>query len=128
MPHSMIEALEAHWQICQDCHKLSLEENQLLKQGSFPPAEFLEKKRTLLVVLDESIERLRLASQTLPAGRKSELLEWKRKTAQKIQQILLLDRENEKLLLGLSIPGQKPPAQDYPNAGKIKSLYEANRR
>ncbi len=123
----MIEALEAHWQVCQHCHQLSLQENQLLKQGSFPPPELLDKKRALLAALDESIERLRQASLHPSADRKSEVLEWKRKTAQKIQQILLLDRENEKLLLALSIPGRPPPPQDYPNAGKIKSLYQTHR-
>jgi hypothetical protein len=113
------EALRHHQVLCDELHQLALEENRFLKQNQrVPDSPLLEKKRALLVRLDESLTTLKAGNAdtaSAPASRsdpvRSEIIE---KSRAKLLQILHLDRENEQLLLRYSLGVRSPrPAQNF---------------
>ncbi|HWL15222.1 MAG TPA: hypothetical protein VNR00_06435 [Opitutus sp.] len=117
------EALRQHQLLCDELHQFALEENRFLRQHQRPLAsELLERKRTLLTKLDESLSALR----TVPAGRVKEpetrdLLE---QTRARILQILQLDKENEQLLLRYSLTGPRPAATPAsPSSALLQKIY-----
>ena len=120
------EALQNHLSLCDEIHQLALEENRFLKQHQRPPdAALLERKRGLLVRLDESLTALK-ANAAPAAGRpdpaRKETIE---KARAKILQILHLDRENEQLLLRHSF-GARPPAPvvPAPHVSQVQRIYD----
>lgn len=117
------EALHQHHQLCDELHQCALEENRFLRQQQLPlPAEMVERKRSLLTKLDQSLVSLR----SVPAGRVREpetrdLLEH---TRARILQILQLDKENEQLLLRYSLSGPKPaPTPVNPSLAMLQKIY-----
>lgn len=113
------QTIEQHLLLCEELHQLCLEENRFLKQQQRVPEEALqERKRTLMLRLDESIARLRelnisLAGETEnKSGIDKTLMEQARS---KIMQVLHLDKENEQLLLRFSM-GMPPRFQQTPSA------------
>jgi hypothetical protein len=135
------EALRHHQALCDELHQLALEENRFLKQHQrVPDAPLLEKKRSLLARLDESLSALKsgnAAGSSAPAARpdptRSEIIE---KSRAKLLQILHLDRENEQLLLRYSLgvrgarPVQNPSASAAPAPaapGHLQRLYDRHR-
>ncbi len=117
------EALQQHRQLCDDLHACALEENRFLRQHQRPlPPELVEKKRSLLERLDQSLENLR----GVPAGpvRDPEARELLESTRSRILQILQLDKENEQLLLRYSLSGPKPtPSPVAPSAALLQKIY-----
>lgn len=123
------EALQSHLTVCDELYQLALEENRFFKQQQrVPEAALLDRKRTLLARLDESLSTLKAGAETPPplrkeAGRK-EIIE---KARDKILQILHLDRENEQLLLRYSL-GVRPKAVASATPGfvpsRLQQLYE----
>ena len=114
------EALQNHLSLCDEIHQLALEENRFLKQNQRPPdAALLERKRSLLVRLDESLTAIKAGAAASPAGRpdpaRKDIIE---KSRAKILQILHLDRENEQLLLRFSL-GARPAAAPVPVAPPV---------
>jgi hypothetical protein len=139
------EALRHHQNLCDELHQLALEENRFLKQNQrVPDAALLEKKRALLVRLDESLSAIKagnaantVASPATPARpdpARSEIIE---KSRAKLLQILHLDRENEQLLLRYSLgvranrPVQNTPAPTPAPAPStpthLQRLYDRHR-
>ena len=121
------EALQNHLSLCDEVHQLALEENRFLKQNQRPPdAALLDRKRGLLVRLDESLTAIKSGTAAAPAGRpdpmRKEIIE---KARAKILQILHLDRENEQLLLRYSL-GARPstPAAPAPPASQVQRIYD----
>ena len=122
------EALQNHLSLCDEIHQLALEENRFLKQNQRPPdAALLERKRGLLVRLDESLTAIKSGAAPTPAaGRpdpaRKEIIE---KARAKILQILHLDRENEQLLLRFSL-GARPaaPVVPTPPASQVQRIYD----
>ena len=117
------EALQQHQQLCDELHQCALEENRFLRQHQRPlSAELIDRKRALLVKLDQSLSSLR----TVPAGRVREpetrdLLEH---TRARILQILQLDKENEQLLLRFSLSGAKPAGSAAsPSSALLQKIY-----
>ena len=117
------EALQQHQQLCDELHQCALEENRFLRQHQRSlSTEQLERKRGLLVKLDQSLAALR----TVPAGRVREpetrdLLEH---TRARILQILQLDKENEQLLLRFSLAGPKPAVTTTsPSSALLQKIY-----
>lgn len=98
------EVIRRHIALCDDALALMLEENRILRNTGNPPDEpFLDRKRSILPRLDESLERLKLIrEQDKPLG---ELARKQIEAAQKkLMKIFLLDRENEQLLLKVTMP------------------------
>jgi len=133
MSQNQTEALKNHLHLCDEVHQLALEENRFLKQHQrTPDAHLLERKRTLLARLDESLNALKAASvpaspevsSTRSSPERKETIE---KARAKILQILHLDRENEQLLLRFSLSARPvapvaPPAP--PPISQIQKLYD----
>lgn len=120
------EALQQHQQLCDELHALALEENRFLQQHQRPPdAALLNKKRSLLSRLDETLTTLRSAPReglNAPSFRLA--LE---KTRSRILQILQLDKENEQLLLRVSLSGNRlpsPPAATAAPPSLLQKIYQ----
>jgi len=144
MSQNQTEALKNHLNLCDEVHQLALEENRFLKQHQRPPDNhLLDRKRTLLARLDESLTALKATSapaiseisnqrSQIPSIRpdpaRKDTIE---KARAKILQILHLDRENEQLLLRFSL-GARPtfhtaaPAAPTPTApiSQVQKLYD----
>lgn len=116
----MREALERHWRICDDLYRLALEENEFLRRERRPPDEsLLGRKRALLDQLTASLDSLKQGLNPSP-GAAHEETELRERVREKILQVVHLDRENEKLLLKVSLPGRAaaavPPPPPPPGA------------
>lgn len=120
---STAEILRAHVAICSDLHALFLEENRVLRTTSAPPSEeLLARKREFLPRLDVSLEQLRRINEGSPRFTPEEqaLVQDGRR---KLMQLLMLDRENERLLLRASLPQQLKTAYGPIIPGKIAKAY-----
>lgn len=101
-----MDALKQHQQVCDELHTLALDENRHLQQHRrAPDAPLLERKRTLLSRLDETLLALRTASRE--GVQASDFRQAIEKTRSRILQILQLDKENEQLLLRFSLTGNR---------------------
>lgn len=101
------DAIREHQQLCDEIHQCVLDENRLLRQHQrAPDAAFLTRKRQLLERLDTTLVALR----SIPAAsvRDPELRQVLERSRARILQILQLDKENEQLLLRVSMGGGKP--------------------
>lgn len=119
-----LEALQQHQSLCDDLHALTMEENRHLQQHrTAPTGDLLERKRVLLARLDETLAALRAAPRDTaqsPAVRAA--LD---KTRARILQILQLDKENEQLLLRVSLSGSRAtPAPSTVPAGMLQKIYQ----
>lgn len=98
------EVIRAHIALCDEVMALILEENRILRSTGAPPQEdFVERKRRLLPRLDSSVAQLRAVRESGAvlgdAARRSV------ESAQnKLMKIFMLDRENEQLLLKVTMP------------------------
>ncbi|MEO5960293.1 MAG: hypothetical protein ABIR80_14360, partial [Opitutaceae bacterium] len=104
---TQLETIRAHHQLCDEIHQCVLDENRFLRQHQrVPDAALLDRKRSLLEKLDQTLTALR----TLPAAsaRDPEVRGQLEKTRARILQILQLDKENEQLLLRCSLAGARP--------------------
>lgn len=98
------EVVRGHMALCDDVLAILLEENRILRSSGAPPLEdFLSRKRALLPRLDQSLEKLRAIRESgMPV---SEPLRRTIESAQnKLMKIFMLDRENEQLLLKVTMP------------------------
>ncbi len=118
-------ALQKHQELCNELHELTLEENRFLQEHRRPPdAGLLERKKAMLVRLDETLAALRGASREGSSA--TEFRQAVEKTRSRILQILQLDRENEQLLLRYSLTGSRTPAvpAPAPAPSALQSIYK----
>ncbi|HVU15787.1 MAG TPA: hypothetical protein VHD32_02595 [Candidatus Didemnitutus sp.] len=121
-----MEALQHHQQLCDELHQLALDENRFLQQHRrAPDAPLIERKKALLARLDETLAALRTASRDgVNAASFRQAVE---KTRARILQILQLDRENEQLLLRVSLTGNRLPATPTgpaPDPSILQKIYQ----
>ena len=120
------EVVDRHLELCDELLQILNEENRVLRQQNDGISdELLERKRSYLPRLDESLAQLKLlqleSPEILPAVKE------KLTAAQnKIMRILLLDRENEQLLLKSVIPKVTKPVYNR-SLQSIKGIYEKHR-
>ena len=126
MPMTPTEALQHHLSLCDEVHQLALEENRFLKQHQRPPdAALLERKRGLLVRLDESLTALKANAAPAPGRPDPARKETIEKARAKILQILHLDRENEQLLLRFSLSARPTTtAAPAPPVSHVQRIYD----
>lgn len=120
-----LQALQQHHQLCDELHALALEENRFLQQNQrAPDAPLLEKKKTLLARLDETLAALRGAQSD--SGNQTALRQALEKTRARILQVLQLEKENEQLLLRFSLTGNRPvaPAPTLMPASMLQKIYQ----
>ncbi len=117
------DILRDHVAICSELHTLFLEENRVLRTTSAPPPEdLLERKREFLPRLDASLERLRAINESGSrfSAEEQVLVQEGRK---RLMQLLMLDRENERLLLRASLPPMVKAAYAPVMPGRIAKAY-----
>jgi hypothetical protein len=119
----MNDAIRDHHQLCDEIHQCVLEENRFLRQHQRAPSdELITRKRTLLERLDHSLASLR---NIPPASvRDPELREQLEKTRARILQVLQLDKENEQLLLRVSLGGARPATGSLAPAASVAMLQK----
>lgn len=120
-----MQILQKHQDLCNELHQLALEENSFLQQHRrAPDAPLLEKKKSLLARLDESLAALRTVPRNGHEGAPYRTL--LDKTRAKILQILQLDRENEQLLLRFSLAASSPTASTSvtPSPSMLQKIYQ----
>ena len=117
------KVLQRHLELLSELHDLFLEESAVLRASGLPPDEaFLERKKGYLSRLDESLGQLkRLGGSEArldPADRSSV-----KDARNRLLQILMLDRENERMLLKkqLSPKVRERYAQALP--GRVAQAY-----
>lgn len=119
----MSEAIREHQQLCDEIHQCVLDENRYLRQHQQAPAEALiSRKRLLLERLDKSLAALR----SIPAAtiREPEMRDLLEKTRTRILQVLQLDKENEQLLLRVSLGAGRPTtAAPAPSVAMLQKIY-----
>lgn len=117
---SLPDLLTRHLALCDELHRLCLEENRILKHEGHPPDEaWRERKREVAARFEQSLAEIRARPVDMNE-RGGEPLEQAR---QRCLQILHLDRENEQLLLRCSLGPARvaasPPAVSP--AGALKA-------
>ena len=118
-----LETLQRHLQVCDELYQLAHEENHLLKQHRrVPAAALLDRKRALLTPLDEILASLRSSQAGGETNR--EIRPLIEKIRGRILQILQLDKENEQLLLRVSLSrGVEPAAAPAPAPALLQKMY-----
>lgn len=116
--------LQAHLQICTELHELLLEENRVMRATSAaPPDALLERKKSLLPKLDESLRQLRGINESRTALSRDEAARVE-EARRKLMQILMLDRENERLLLKAALPPKLKAAYQPVVPGQVARAYQ----
>lgn len=115
--------LREHVRLCSDLHELFIEEGQLMRTtGSMPSEEFLEKKKSFVDVLDKGLELLRKINESgEPIPR--DLQPLVKECRDKIMKLMMIDRENERLLLKNSLPPKMKEAYSKVAPGQIAKAY-----
>jgi hypothetical protein len=115
--------LRDHLELCAELHALLLEENRVLRTTNAPPPdELLARKRDFLPRLDASLERLR----AINAGGASLTREESAAVQDgrnRLMQVLMLDRENERLLLKAALPAPFKAAFAPVAPGQVARAY-----
>ena len=115
--------LQNHRQLCDELYEFALEENRFLKEQCRPPVpEMIERKRSLLARLDESLAALRAAPRDLAATAEEHASAEQAKT--RILQFLHLDRENEQLLLRHSLSPRPPSGAALAGPAHLQRTYQ----
>ena len=117
------KVLQRHLELLSELHDLFLEESAVLRASGLPPDEaFLERKKGYLSRLDESLgqlKRLGGSEAHLDPTDRSRVKD----ARNRLLQILMLDRENERMLLKkqLSPKVRERYAQALP--GRVAQAY-----
>ena len=115
--------LKEHIRLCSDMHKLFIEEGSIMRSTGLPPDEaFLKRKETFLPILEKGLQLLKRINDdpnSFPRGLES-LVEEARS---KVMKLMMLDRENERLLLKTSLPPKMKAAYGKAAAGQIAKTY-----
>ena len=116
-------SLKEHIRLCSDMHELFIEEGRIMRSTGLPPDEaFLKRKETFLPILEKGLQLLKRINDdpnSFPRGLES-LVEEARS---KVMKLMMLDRENERLLLKTSLPPKMKAAYGKAAAGQIAKTY-----
>lgn len=96
------EVIKSHLALCEEVHKVLLEENTWLKTEKQPPSmDILGRKQTILPKLEDSLSNLKKLKPEFfsPFDDSKKLVN---DSHSKLLQIFYIDRENEELLLKLT--------------------------
>ena len=115
--------LREHIRLCADLHELFIEEGQMLRSsGALPSEEFLERKSSFVEVMDKGLELLRKINESgEPIPRALQPLV--KECRDKIMKLMMVDRENERLLLKNSLPPKMKEAYARVAPGQVARAY-----
>ncbi len=124
MEASQVEAvLREHIRLCSDLHDLLLEEGRVMRSTNSPPDEaFLLKKREFLPVLDKGLQLLQKVNEN-PSAFPSHLGTLVTEARDQIMKLMMLDRENERLLLKASLPPKMKEVYSNVAPGQVAKTY-----
>lgn len=115
--------LREHVRLCSDLHELFIEEGQMMRStGALPTEEFLERKKSFVGVLDKGLELLKMINESgegIPRGLEPLVKECR----DKIMKLMMVDRENERLLLKNSLPPKMKEAYAKVAPGQVARAY-----
>ncbi|RME67968.1 MAG: hypothetical protein D6781_12015 [Verrucomicrobia bacterium] len=116
--------LREHLALCAELHALLLEENRIMRvDGTPPPEDLLAKKKEFLPRLDASLARLRTINESARRLGQAER-DAVKEARSRLMQILMLDRENERLLLKASLPANLKAAYTPAVPGQVARAYQ----
>ena len=124
-----LDAIHSHVALCEDVYAFMLEENRFLKNTVRSiPQKMLDRKRSLLSALDESLQDMRRVSEADGPVKTAVVRKAAARAQQVILRAMLLDRENEQLLLkhALASRGGKIQVVERPRAGEVEKRYKAH--
>jgi len=122
---NLTETLQQHLDLYDEIHRVLSEENRLLQTTRKPPSEdFLTWKRDLLPRLDSTRVALGAARST-PAKEEKSHKPTIERLQKKMLSLLLLDRENEKLLLKYSVQTESFRVAAKPRPHLVTRAYSA---
>ncbi|MBT3482850.1 MAG: hypothetical protein HN457_15615 [Opitutales bacterium] len=122
-PEQMERILKEHIRLCSDLHDLFIEEGKIMRStGTAPDEDFLKKKQEFLPALDKGLELLQRINEDPTAFDRSvgPLVEEARS---QVMKLMMLDRENERLLLKTSLPPKMKQAYGKAAAGQVAKAY-----
>lgn len=122
-PEQIERILKEHIRLCSDLHDLFIEEGKIMRATGSPPDEvFLKKKQEFLPALDKGLELLQRINEDPTAFHRSvaPLVEEARS---QVMKLMMLDRENERLLLKTSLPPKMKQAYGNAAAGQVAKAY-----
>lgn len=124
MEAEKVEAvLKGHIRMCTDLYELFIEEGKLMRTTGAPPEEeFLERKKGFLVALDRGIELLQKINET-PDSFPRSLSPLVKEARDLVMKIMMIDRENERLLLKASLPPRMKEAYSKVVPGQVAKAY-----
>ena len=122
---NLADTLHQHLLLCEEIHMLLLEENRILQTTQRPPnTAFLTRKSKLLPKLDAGRVALSIARMGAQCEVPMQHVALDR-LQKKMLSILLLDRENEKLLLKYSLQAGALRVGAKPRAHLVSRAYSA---
>lgn len=124
MDADKVEAvLKGHIRMCTDLYELFLEEGKEMRATGVPPTEeFLEKKKGFLGALDRGIELLQRINEN-PESFPRSLAPLVKEARDLVMKIMMIDRENERLLLKASLPPRMKQAYSKVIPGQVAKAY-----
>lgn len=115
--------LREHVRLCGDMHEIFLEEGRIMRTTGAPPdEEFLKKKESFLPVLSKGLELLQMINDE-PEEFPSSVRGLVKECRSKLMKLMMLDRENERLLLKTSLPPKMKEAYSKVGPGQIAKAY-----
>ena len=122
-PEKAEAILREHVRLCSDLHELFIEEGRIMRATGAPPDDaFLERKQSYLPVLEKGLELLRKINEE-PESFPRSLEPLVSECRSKIMKLMMLDRENERLLLKSSLPPRMKEAYSKVGPGRIAKAY-----
>lgn len=115
--------LREHIRLCGDLHELFMEEGKIMRSTGAPPnEEFMERKESFLPVLTRGVELLKRINED-PDSFPRSISPLVQECRDKIMKLMILDRENERLLLKSSLPPKMKQAFGKVVPGQIAKAY-----
>ncbi len=115
--------LREHVRLCSDLHELFIEEGRIMRAtGASPDEAFLERKASFLPVLGKGLELLQRINEE-PEAFPRHLEPLIKDCRAKIMKLMMLDRENERLLLKTTLPPKMRQTYGKVAPGQLAKTY-----
>jgi len=122
-PDQSERILREHIRLCSDLRDLFIEEGKIMRSTGLPPDEaFLERKQQFLPALDKGLELLQRINED-PDSFDRSLSPLVEEARSQVMKLMMLDRENERLLLKSTLPPKMKEAYGKAAAGQVAKAY-----
>lgn len=115
--------LREHIRLCSDLHEIFIEEGKIMRATGSPPDEaFLARKAEFVPVLDKGLALLKRINDE-PGSFERELEPLVKEARDCIMKLMMLDRENERLLLKSSLSPKMKEVFGRAAPGQVAKAY-----